>query len=116
MVRREHPNDRVGIMTSQQEGGKPDRWRGVPSHGFGENLLFVEFFQLARDRVAKIVVGDDPELLPLRQRLQALDRFLDHALLAVEREQLLCHTLAAKGPKARAAPAGEDYGIEGWFR
>ena len=67
---------------------------------------------LASDRRAQIVVGDDPEVLRLRQRQQAIKGFLDHALVAVQREELLGLALAADGPEPRAAASSEDDRIE----
>jgi hypothetical protein len=43
---------------------------------------------------------------------ESRDGLLDHAVLAVEREQLFGSTLTAERPEARAPATGENYGIE----
>ena len=102
----------LGSSRASKNAASPIAGAVFRADGLGDDLLLLQLLQLANDRVAQIFVGDDPELLRLGQRLQALDRLLDHALLAVERQQLLGHALAAQRPEARAASTGENDGIK----
>ena len=112
MVGRKHPDDRIGIAALQQKRRQPNRWRGIAPDRLGQHLVRIEPGKLLHDRVAQVLVGDDPEPLARRQRLEPLDRLLDHALRAVERQQLLGPALAAERPEARAAAAREYDGIK----
>src|SRR5581483_2678102 len=47
---------------------------------------------------------------------QAVHSLLNHGLGAVERQHLLGAALAAQRPESCAAPAGQNHGIEAWFR
>ena len=95
VVGRKHPDHRHRVAARQKKCRQSDRRRSIPSHWLGEDLFLLQTLKLAHNRVAKVAIGDDPEVLRLRQRQKALHRFLDHALLAIERQQLLGHALAA---------------------
>jgi hypothetical protein len=71
-----------------------------------------KFWKLTQHGGAQVVIGDDPETAGRGHGCEARDGLLDHGLLAVERKQLLGAALAAQRPEARAAAAGENYGIE----
>src|SRR5580692_2341819 len=112
MVRREQAEYSTGIEPSQQERRKPDRRGRIAADRLGDDLPLLQFLQLTKNGVAQIFIRDDPEILVLCERLQPLDRLLDHAFLAVERQQLLGHALAAQRPEARATSTCENDGIE----
>ena len=112
MVGRKQPNHGCRIESGQQECGKPNRRCGVAPDWLSDDLLFLQLLQLALNRRPQVIVGYDPELLIFRERLKALDCLLNHALLAVQREQLLGHALAAQRPEARTASTSENNGIK----
>src|SRR5271165_3418891 len=112
VIGRKHSNHGRWVTPLQQKRRQADRRSRVSSYGFGNDLLLVQTLELPRDCVAKISIRDDPELLRIRQRQKTLDGLLNHAFLAVERQQLLGHAFAAQRPEARAPTTGKNHGIE----
>ncbi len=116
VVGRKQAEHRVGIAAQQDERRQPDCGRGIAPGRLGDDLVARQLRQLLGDRRAQVGVGDDPKMLAVGERQQALDRLLDHAVAGViEREQLLGAALAAQRPEARAASASEDDGMESRF-
>src|ERR1019366_456110 len=107
-----HSDDCGGVAPLQQKGSQSNCWSGIPSHGLGNDLLLGKTLKLSHNGGTQVLVGDDPELSRLRQERQPFDGFLDHAFLAVQRQQLLGHPLAAQRPEASAASTGENDGIK----
>ena len=112
MIGGEHADNGAGIDALQQKRCQPDRRRGIASHRLGQDLVRRKDGKLLQDRLAQIFVGDDPEALTCSERCEPLDRLLDHALRAVERQQLLGPAFAAERPEPRAPASGENDGIE----
>src|SRR5580698_3577577 len=112
VVGREQPDHCCRIESGQQKCGKSNRGRGIASDRLSHNLLLLQLLELAKNLRTQVIVGNNPELLVFRERLKTLDRLLDHALLAVQWQQLLGHTLAAEWPEARTASTGENDGIK----
>src|SRR5271157_2585255 len=86
VVGRKHSDHSSGIAPRQKKRRQANRRSRVSSCGFGDDLLLLQTLELAHNRSAQIFVGNDPELFHLGQRQKALHGFLDHALLAVERQ------------------------------
>ena len=114
VVGRKHSDDCVGIDALQQKCCQPNRGRRVASHRLGQYLVRRQRGKLLQNRLAQVFIADDPEVLCRSERQEALNRLLDHGLLAVERQQLLGASLAAERPEPCAASTGENDGIESW--
>jgi hypothetical protein len=99
-------------MAQQKKCREPDGGSGIASNGLRDNMLRRKLRKLAHDSCPQIVVGNDPKIAWRGHRCEACHGLLDHGVLAIQREQLLGATLAAKRPEARAAASGKNYGIE----
>ena len=64
---------------------------------------------LAGDRLVEQLVGDDPNVARIRDWQQAVQRLLDHGLVAIECEHLLGAGAAAPRPETGAAASRQDY-------
>src|SRR5580658_458459 len=103
---------RVGILTKQNESRQANGRSGVASEGLSNDLLRGKFWELTQNRGTQIVIRNNPETTGRGHGREARDGLLDHAVLAVEREQLLGTTLATERPEPCAPATSENYGIE----
>src|ERR1700677_167563 len=85
----------VRILTKQNECRQANGRSGVASEGLSNDLLGGKFWELTKKRGTKVVIRKNQETPWRGHGPRARDGLLDHAVLAVEREQLLGTTLAA---------------------
>ena len=103
---------RVGVLALDEEGGQSAGGSGVAGHRLADDLLGGHTLQLVGDLGCQELVGDDPGLLQVSERLETLDGLLDHGALAVEGKNLLGVGAARAGPEARTTASGKNHGTE----
>ena len=102
-----------GSRRKNRNAARPDGRSRISSHGLRQNLrrsaASGSCFAIADRRSSFVMIQN---FFARSQRQQSRHRLLDHRLFAVERQQLLGALLAAERPETRAAPSGQNHGIE----
>src|SRR5437899_2569290 len=63
MIRRKHPDHRVGVLSLKDERRQPYSGSGIATQWLGDNLLLRQLRQLLGNAFAKVTIGDNPESL-----------------------------------------------------
>jgi hypothetical protein len=110
VIRREHREHGVGILTAHVCGSPGDARGGVAPDRLGEDVLARHAGQRARGRRHQPLVGHDHDPLGRHQRRDPRNRRGDQRLApARERKELLGLGAARERPEPRAAAAGHDH-------
>ncbi len=111
-----HAKHRTGFGARSEafdeKGCQPRGRRGVARDRLADDLIFQDPIELTADCAGKQIVGDDPEVLQLRERRETVDSALDHGPFAVECQNLLGSCPSAAWPEAGSAATGENDGPE----
>ncbi len=102
------PSTASGANAFDEKGREACRWRCVSRGRLADDLIFWNAIELSADGARKKIVGDDPEILRLRQRRESVNGALDHGSFAVERQYLFGSGLAAARPEPGSTATGED--------
>ena len=100
-----------------RKAARPQAGRGIARDRLLDNLAGGQAGQLVGDLVGQVFIGDDPGFLQPGQRIEPLDRLLNHGALAVEGQDLLGAGAARTGPEAGTASTGKNHRTKiDWLR